>query len=575
MWTYPEAVLAARPILVCGTSLLRWEDFEYSLTLLHSMDHSEGNYMIDSSLSEAIRTWRQIVMDRNAYQDTVRNTSRQDVLNQYQRFLTSLSRRARLIHRAHYVLGITAFLVGIGLMASFNEQCTPVKPQPIRLRSNGSGDTTNPSSCGTSIGLVVGAMVMWTMTIYTALMVFLLPRFRPLLLPSSAKTRPEVLVQKNVRPIRDEVLRAIITRDATDPKDYNRATRSVIQIHLQQNLPQLQDLTNTVDHFRDLTINMLQMTGLTVVVAAAAPKCRGLPSWIPDWSQDLPLFWLEPFGPQSSLDAASGSVCQGSQVRANVESFESADLLLDGIHLGSVSTVFELQATYPVYRPEDDAIHIRNLQVLLEMADVELLLNIDGRHLSGFGDAIVEEGIRLFSLPPFDKESTDNGASLVDFLKSASKLPAEDVFQLYTRAHAASEKWIDRVKWFLLSGQAPDFHCQMLQKQIDFCNRAAADGISYFHFQTNDWPSASIYSQPVFEKIFTLSKAQSQTVGMAMRGVHRGDDIMLFSGVPTPIITREGDDDADILISPAAIVGVMSGQAWNISGNQCSTFALN
>lgn len=543
------------------------------------MDHSEGNYLIDSSLSEAITTWRQIVINRNAYQDVISNTSRQALLNQYQRFLIGVSRRARLINRAHYVVGVTAFLIGVGLLSeSFDVQCTP-DPPPLRfVRSHlvvARANDNSEDSCRTNMGLLTAALSLWTITIYTALMLFLLPCFRPLQLPSSANTRPEAIVQKNVRPAKDEVLHGIITRNATDPKDYNRATRSVIQIHLNDTLEQLQQLTSTIDHFRDLTLNMLQITGLTVVVAAAAPRCRGQPSWIPDWSQDLPLFWLEPIGPQTSLDSASSNVCPGSQVRADVSSFESDDLLLDGIRLGAVSTVFKLQATHPVYRPEDDAIHLQNLQALLEMVNVDLL-NIDGRHLSGYGDAIVEEGIRLFSKPPYDKSSTSTGASFLEFLRGAAKSPADDVFHLYTRALAASTTWFGRVKWFLLSGQSPEFHSNMLQKQIDFCNRAAADNISYFHFYTTTWPESSIYSQPVFEKIFALSRAQSQTLGMATRNVRRGDDIMLFSGIPAPIITREGRHHAHTLISPAAIVGVMSGQTWdNSSGQLCSAFVIN
>lgn len=76
---------------------------------------------------------------------------------------------------------------------------------------------------------------------------------------------------------------------ATDPRDRVFALKSLIGLE-QSRMNRLIDYTRSVEEcFTDVATFLLPVLGLRLLSAARHPHRRKMPSWIPDWSQTLPL----------------------------------------------------------------------------------------------------------------------------------------------------------------------------------------------------------------------------------------------------------------------------------------------
>lgn len=84
---------------------------------------------------------------------------------------------------------------------------------------------------------------------------------------------------------------------ATDPRDRVFALRSLMGSKRSE-LDSLIDYTKSLEQcFIDVAKFLLPVLGLRILVAVRHPHTKSMPSWIPDWSQSLPLqhnfFWTE------------------------------------------------------------------------------------------------------------------------------------------------------------------------------------------------------------------------------------------------------------------------------------------
>jgi hypothetical protein len=89
------------------------------------------------------------------------------------------------------------------------------------------------------------------------------------------------------------------TRDcvATDPKDKIFALKSLVGTE-QKQMDYLIDYAQSLEEcFINVARFLLPVLGLRLLVAARHPHCMGIPSWIPDWSQNFALTYdhFEPF----------------------------------------------------------------------------------------------------------------------------------------------------------------------------------------------------------------------------------------------------------------------------------------
>ncbi|PQE17857.1 hypothetical protein CJF30_00010356 [Rutstroemia sp. NJR-2017a BBW] len=79
---------------------------------------------------------------------------------------------------------------------------------------------------------------------------------------------------------------------ATDPRDKIFALKSLIDLQQQSEMDYLIDYSGTFDETLIKTaMFLLPVLGLRILTAVRHPHERDIPSWIPDWSQNLPLLY--------------------------------------------------------------------------------------------------------------------------------------------------------------------------------------------------------------------------------------------------------------------------------------------
>jgi hypothetical protein len=199
---------------------------------------------------------------------------------------------------------------------------------------------------------------------------------------------------------KDYFVDGIITRKTTDPKDKAFGVRALLEC-IEGPLPAPDYSRPVADIFRELTFQLLSATGsLHAIVPAALFRCPGQPSWVADWSKEIPPMWAAYF---KFIDTDARSVSSQEPIWAPNLSDENA-LVVRGRNIGHISSYFGFQTTAGQYQDSELDTHLDNLKALLDFVKI------------GFGKRRDDRRTweRVFSYPYKDKRKDSEKSVDVD-----------------------------------------------------------------------------------------------------------------------------------------------------------------
>lgn len=265
IWTYQELMLSTTPVIVCGQTTLPWWRFAMSILFLSSLTRI-------GTLATSLRSWRTLVVDRHAFQPSAyqhpvwADTVLTDLV-QYRQFVGNI---ATIFNRADISV-IIGFLSLLILTIAVTPLSIPFGISRVRYWFLGL--------------LVLGILPLWMLYALSSNLSHAVqrPRQFPTFKPYS-KHLPEDLSTRNT------LLSALWARECKEHKDFNFGIRSLMQALSSETLPQLDYASPLGDVYRDLTIQLLRLTGSAeILLAAMKSNVAGQPSWTVDWSRRGPL----------------------------------------------------------------------------------------------------------------------------------------------------------------------------------------------------------------------------------------------------------------------------------------------
>lgn len=477
IWTYQEVIFASDPVILCGDSILSWSRFALSIVFI---DYIELDVHLNMQTTPTIETWRKVAYTRNRLRTNNKTHPTQvpepqhlDSLRRYEKFLYGVCYRYELSRR---VFATVKILLGISLLAGGS-----ILLFKSNLEANFKALIAYLSIVGSSL------------TVLAAVMKF-----------KSISARFCYQMKFNAE-IDDDLINAIYTRKATNPKDLAYGVRSVLQDLSDEKLPDPDYELPTGQIFNELTGQLLQTTkSLKVLLPASICHFPGQPSWVPDWSVEFPNFWVSPLyraiEPSKRCDNALPKLIANDI------------LMVQGYQVGVITEVLELQATAQSYDERDREVHLRNLEIV-------------ERTIRGWGDGagpLLKSLQTHLNMPSFieARDLNINGPMTVYHLtKKIRRL-------LRPRAHSNS----------------------LIDAQITLCNRIAQTGIKFFRYACHS-TTQSESEQPGRHVPKTRYGA-----GICSDRTRVGNHIIDFPGAPELMIVRSsGLGDSVELVSPAVI----------------------
>ena len=459
LWTYQEILLASNPVVVCGDVHLSWSRLASSIIFL--------DFYYKKMF--ALKTWTRLVLARNRLfeSDTggsTHGTSSQLELTMSRTYESFLSGLHAIEHAAYFG---TAFISGLSVPAIINFS--------LLLGSS----------------RVIGFLLAFSLITFSLSLLYILTS------PPTLRSRSPLAMPE------DDLVDGICSRRARDPKDKAFAVRAVLQRLLKRDLPSPDYQVSTEEIYTEMSVHLIQATeSLDLLLPAALSSSPGQPSWVPDWSKELPDFWKD----HRPRDGYS------SRAYWKWDPENSGVLSVQGRPLQTIVSCFKFQETSDVYLESEAAIHLQNLRTMQtflhecksknqSVSDTLLILSIPGNWRSKLkGRDLLALG---FEPPPLEVLSVLNGEL---------KLPL--LWRILTWAR------INR-----------PLHQRVLRPLIIICNTMARNGISLF----------------VADDKY---RSGLNVDGIGNNNVRAGDKVILIPSMRYPLVIRQ-DGNSTRLISPA------------------------
>ncbi|KAL8672259.1 MAG: hypothetical protein Q9168_003259 [Polycauliona sp. 1 TL-2023] len=328
------------------------ESFDRAMTCLSTVGLLEyffdGIFFLSRTLGNAalLRNWRTLIMDRYAFRASrykhpqLADTMSID-LDQYIHFLDSI---VRGLAEADFTLD-----VGIGVLFLLNLLVPIFWGLTIRhLRLNWRYLFW---VWGPILGIGLISLVLFITSGNLRHTVFL-PKYL---------WRPEI-------PTANMLLSAVWARECEQHKDFNFGLRNLMQALSPEKLTQLDYSTSLGDVYKDVTIQMLRLTGSAeILLAAMQSKVAGQPSWVVDWSRREPLRLATPwmgrrdrrlfYNPMTWLPSGSW---QYDVLQPDI-------LQIRTFWQSTVVEVLSLQQVEHNHGQSEQAKHMHNLEALLKL----------------------------------------------------------------------------------------------------------------------------------------------------------------------------------------------------------------
>lgn len=370
VWTYQEVMLSENPILVCGEMTMPWWRFAMSILYLRITEHWTDKHDMHagestSILFKSLRHWKALILDRNELQMSRRHPFKFSGhttldLRRYNRFLSVIAD----IFMLDYMPGLRGPILRFKLYLCFIPLAFPLG---LIIGAAVEGRGFGPT------GLVLVALCI-AIGMFSNVMYYISrnldhtirrPRRRYL------RHNPEMWPEESSA--RNTILSAIWTRQCKEQKDFNFGTRNLMQVLIGARLPHLDVSSPLGEIYRDLTVNLLQLTGSPeLVVAALRSHVPGAPSWTVDWFMRAGLrLYPGEFERDHGLffDPTARPMPQDSW---RFDPLQPNVLQVRAWTLGTVTAVLELKSLKDDTEHDQRAEHLHNLEALLRLANAEL-----------------------------------------------------------------------------------------------------------------------------------------------------------------------------------------------------------
>lgn len=314
-----------------------------------------------SDLFMSLRQWRTLILDRDRLQTSRRHTSTSSRnttldLELYNRFLSNIADIFMFEYLSDWPLKILVLntLLGNGVLFLF----------VIRMFTKNQGVQVYDLA---RIALAIASIFIVVVYRLSGNLSHAVRRPRRRYLRHNPEIWPEESSAQNT------VLAAIWGRQCKEPKDFNFGTRNLMQLLTRTELTHLDYSSSLGEVFRDLTVNLLQLThSPELVLAALRSSMPGAPSWTVDWSMRAPLR-LYP----GNFERYHG-LCYDLTARPAPQDSWRFDPLRPNVlqvrawMLGTVTAVLDFEKLEDNSTHDKHAAHIHNLEALLRLANVEL-----------------------------------------------------------------------------------------------------------------------------------------------------------------------------------------------------------
>jgi hypothetical protein len=267
VWTFQEILLAANPVLCCGTRSLSWHAFIYSMTFL---EHSRSTYNIRDISSTPYFTWAGLLSlwiqtDRPAHWNgrvIEAGTPSGETFPLFQEicldFFDAIRSCYSRIANIHFCLCIFMVLAGM--------------PSPVWVKLSGAPFLP---------GVILMALGT-TLAIASMLLMFVITRPGP-------GNRPSTKVQPWLA-----ILSAIRFRKSSNPKDQSYAFYGILR-NLGVRLASPDYAKPLGQVYREFFIDLLTWTNsLDMLLWAGSFDLPDAPSWVPNWKFPLANTWSTP-----------------------------------------------------------------------------------------------------------------------------------------------------------------------------------------------------------------------------------------------------------------------------------------
>lgn len=584
IWTYQEIMLSTNPIVVCGDQQVPWSTFASSIIFV---DYNKLDHL---PLASKLSTWKKVALIR----DHISTLHRTDLiqpnrLRKYQTYVHNISQKYAVAKRWKILLFVSClFMLGafIALMAFFGVVNRGYHPPRNSTSTSATNLTASAASsilsasfasatacamacqsqrqtnekacieaCFTPNSTVVAASSLVPRPHYdyrTALPLLLLPaiiltifaidrlmaRNLPFLAINVALRQEEMRMDRL-----DDIVDGICTRKVTNPLDMAFGFRSVLGTLLASQLPAPNYETKKGPIYKEFAADLLRATrSLHLLIPAAIhrvppePPQPAPPSWVPDWHKDFPIFWLRPYLSFQELKTAA----PGSTPIQNLDP-DGNTLVVRGRQICTIASCSDFQPTSDTYQVNERESHVKNLEILLEIAD-----KCNGSVAPELHD-LLRNRLNHPNLP--DNITQSHMESYTRFLLSHHGENPSQTLALLTNA-----------------GSAKTLYQDILRTHIAICNSMVGTGRRIFWTSNLLILSLFPYGHGKIVRYGNLARYDTPLSGFESWGICTndttvGDRVLIISGLSIPLIIRQSQNCSQI-ISPAIVAGAMEGQAW-------------
>ncbi|KAK8001706.1 hypothetical protein PG991_013928 [Apiospora marii] len=244
LWTYQEIILAANPVVVCGSHHVPWSNFTLSLLFLHNIECFEPKSITSP--------WANIMINRENPKTS--NFSIQNGLPTTLASYISLVRRISRIKQNIATIEVVIVIAGPPYSGLF----ALAAQRPITY-------------------VIFVCFVIWAFVVF-----HIFKMFPKVFNPDPSRTRYSK--QANHVPS-DGLAISLYCRKAKDPKDMAFGMWAVLKRAGASNLPAPDDSLGLGHVYWIFSSQLITTTQrLDLLLLAAAKGVHGEPSWVPDWS---------------------------------------------------------------------------------------------------------------------------------------------------------------------------------------------------------------------------------------------------------------------------------------------------
>ncbi|OQV07916.1 hypothetical protein CLAIMM_12270 [Cladophialophora immunda] len=564
IWTYQELMLANNPILVCGDHAISWSDLAMKLATFH--------YTRIESTSPTLTAWRRITLTREHVQAQLEFSAASPKkadnhpflridLGDYHQFLEVISGIKRFVGTVFTLVSavLLFFFLGLGLvfmstMVSLLDELGPAEPLDKKNVTNFSGGQCQQEHTDTK-HCKISSLVHYARG--CGLFLAGISSFAAFVLIDSkigyvAKTPPGDAVltkgQKEEDSNLHDLIDAVCTRNATDPKDKAFGLYPILEELLQQRLP-MPDYSLPIGQvYRALTLYLLQATdSMLIILVAATHNVAGEPSWVVNWSAEFPRFWLRPSlitGKSKDLQKVATDTANGRHWRPLSEADDKV-LVVQGQKLWTVRTCLSLQRTASFYRETDDACHLHNLHVImciLKERSAQILKDL------------LSDSWNHPDLP--DDIGPLNQVAYWKFLRRNISKPAATMLQLLKK-RKTGKVFLSFHPGTVYKRRHRTSNAEIFRTHIAICNSLVRTNRMFFS-------AVDIDDEGEMGDMKKSSNKKHINWGVCLHRVQVGDDVILVRGLEVPIVVRRNAEYHHQLISPAVVSKVpkIADKSW-------------